>query len=310
MLYASDRRDRGIPYEWMTPAEIKEALAACPHRRPEGRDLSPTDGYINPADVTMAMAKGARQRGVSIERKWQVDGYAWTGAEWRVSVTKMVEKGGNLVPSEENRRHHRRACGHRHRQPRPAHRAGSWGSKIPRDPGRAAVYRDRARPGAGQWRARGQPPSTAVLRDADAKMVCRREERKGWILGPYESNGAPACFEYDVPDKPSAPTFPRFDLERDRGGIHEHDPRASRTRKRWASKDDFKRPESATRPTATRLGRPCAAPAQPCGWPRDSFRASRRRAAPGNYHLAQMMVEGEGRDRQGAAGPQTLRVRG
>ena len=51
--------------------------------------------------ITMAMAKGARQRGVLIERKWQVDGYEWTGSEWRVSVTKMVEKGGNLVPSDE-----------------------------------------------------------------------------------------------------------------------------------------------------------------------------------------------------------------
>ena len=63
---------------------------------------SPTDGYINPADVTMAMAKGARRRGVTIERKWQVDGYHWTGSEWQVTLTKMLDRGGNLIRSEEH----------------------------------------------------------------------------------------------------------------------------------------------------------------------------------------------------------------
>ena len=59
------------------------------------------DGYINPADVTMAMAKGARQRGVEIVRKWQADAFDWNGEAWEVTCTKMVEKGGNLVPSDE-----------------------------------------------------------------------------------------------------------------------------------------------------------------------------------------------------------------
>ena len=47
------------------------------------------------------MAKGARQRGVAIERKWQADAFHWTGAAWEVTCTRMVEKGGNLVPSDE-----------------------------------------------------------------------------------------------------------------------------------------------------------------------------------------------------------------
>ena len=66
-----------------------------------GAIYHPTDGYINPADVTMAMAKGARQRGVSVERKLQVDSYHWNGYEWEVICSKMVEKGGNLVASDE-----------------------------------------------------------------------------------------------------------------------------------------------------------------------------------------------------------------
>ena len=36
-----------------------------------------------------------------------------------------------------------------------------------------------------------------VIRDADAKWYVR-EERSGWILGPYEKN-APAKFEFTVP---------------------------------------------------------------------------------------------------------------
>ncbi len=67
----------------------------------KGAIYHPDDGYINPADVTQAMAKGARQRGVEVVRKMQVDGYRWTGSEWIVTCTKMVEKGGNLVPTEE-----------------------------------------------------------------------------------------------------------------------------------------------------------------------------------------------------------------
>ena len=51
----------------------------------------------------MAMAKGARQLNVSIERKWQVDGYFWDGTNWKITCTKMEEQGGNLVASKEQK---------------------------------------------------------------------------------------------------------------------------------------------------------------------------------------------------------------
>ena len=101
MLYASTAETAEVPYEWMTPQQIKDRWPLVHVDDLKGAIYHPTDGYINPADVTMAMAKGARQRGVMIERKWQVDAYRWTGSEWQVTCTKMVEKGGNLVPSEE-----------------------------------------------------------------------------------------------------------------------------------------------------------------------------------------------------------------
>ncbi len=72
MLYATTAETCGVPYEWLTPAQIKERWPLVRTEDLKGAIFHPTDGYINPADVTMAMAKGARQRGVVIERKWQV----------------------------------------------------------------------------------------------------------------------------------------------------------------------------------------------------------------------------------------------
>ena len=78
MLYASTAETCGVPFEWLSPADIKDRWPLVRTEDLKGAIYHPTDGYINPADVTMAMAKGARQRGVAIERKWQVDGYTWT----------------------------------------------------------------------------------------------------------------------------------------------------------------------------------------------------------------------------------------
>ncbi|MEL6576035.1 MAG: FAD-dependent oxidoreductase, partial [Pseudomonadota bacterium] len=96
MLYATTAESIGIPYEWLTPEQIKDRYPLVRTEDLVGAIYHPTDGYINPADVTQAMAKGARARGVTIERRWQVDSYTWAGDHWDVVLTKMVEQGGNL----------------------------------------------------------------------------------------------------------------------------------------------------------------------------------------------------------------------
>ncbi|HAR54194.1 MAG TPA: diguanylate cyclase, partial [Roseovarius nubinhibens] len=100
-LYASTAETCGVKYEWLSPDQIKERWPLIETGDLKGAIYHTEDGYINPADVTQAMAKGARQRGVMIERKWQADAFHWTGEAWEVTCTKMVEKGGNLVPSDE-----------------------------------------------------------------------------------------------------------------------------------------------------------------------------------------------------------------
>jgi len=114
-LYASNAEAVGIPFEFLAPAEIGDRWPRVRTEDLKGALFHPTDGYINPADVTQALAKGARQRGVEIVRRAQVDRYHWTGSEWLVSGRMMVEKGGNLVPGEDSFEIRAEARGNRHR---------------------------------------------------------------------------------------------------------------------------------------------------------------------------------------------------
>ncbi|MFY0635289.1 MAG: FAD-dependent oxidoreductase [Vannielia sp.] len=283
-LYASTAETVGIPYEFLTPAQIKERWPLVRTDDLKGALFHPTDGYINPADVTMAMAKGARQHGVTIERKWQVDGYEWTGSEWRVSVTKMGEKGGNLVPTEESTvitaEHVVTATGN-HAQ----RTARLLGLKIPAIPVEHQYIVTEPDPALAEWRAAGNPEHP-VLRDADAKWYVR-EERKGWILGPYERN-APARFEYDVPESFRADLFP-LDLERIEEEYMSMIHRIP-TSETVGLKDDFNGPICYT-PDGNPLVGP--APGLRNMWLAEGFSFGITAAGGTGHYLAQMMVEGE-----------------
>ena len=212
MLYTSTAETCGVPYVFMTPDEIKAKWPLIRTEDLKGALYHETDGYINPADVTMAMAKGARQRGVMIERKWQADAFNWTGAAWEVTCTKMVEKGGNLIPSDEQvvitAEHVVTASGN-HAQ-RTAQMLGIKMPAIPVEHTFIVMDQDAE---LVKWRADGNAEHP-VIRDADAQSYVR-EERGGWILGVYE-HGAPARFEYGVPDSFRADLF-QLDLERIEG---------------------------------------------------------------------------------------------
>jgi len=284
MLYASTAETCGVPYEWLKPAQIKERYPLVNCDDLVGAIFHPTDGYINPADVTMAMAKGARQRGVMIERKWQADAFHWTGDHWDVTCTKMVEKGGNLVPSEEqiviHAEHVVTATGNH-----PQRTAKLLGIKIPAIPVEHQFIVTEPDPALVEWRKAGNPEHP-VLRDADAKWYVR-EERGGWILGPYERN-APARFEYGVPDSFRADLFP-LDLER----IEEeymsmiHRIPSSET---VGLKDDFNGPICYT-PDGNPLVGP--APGLRNMWLAEGFSFGITAAGGTGYYLAQLMVEGE-----------------
>ncbi|WP_158972126.1 GcvT family protein [Chachezhania sediminis] len=283
MLYASTAETCGVPYEWLSAADIKDRWPLVRTEDLKGAIFHPTDGYINPADVTMAMAKGARQRGVTIERKWQVDGYEWTGRAWKVTVTKMVERGGNLVPSDEQTvieaEHVVTATGN-HAQ----RTAKLLGIKIPAIPVEHQYIVTEPDPALVEYRkTHGEHP---VLRDADAKWYVR-EERGGWILGPYEEN-APARFLYDVPESFRADLFP-LDLERIEEEYMSMIHRIP-TSETVGLKDDFNGPICYT-PDGNPLVGP--APGLRNMWLAEGFSFGITAAGGTGYFLAQMMVEGE-----------------
>lgn len=283
MLYASTAETCGVPYEWMTPAEIRDRWPLVRTEDLMGAIFHPTDGYINPADVTQAMAKGARAHGAAIERKWQVDSYAWDGECWTVQATKMAEKGGNLLPSGEQvaiRAEHVVTATGNHAQ----RTARLLGIKIPAIPVEHQYIVTEPDPALVEYRK--TQPEHPVLRDADARWYVR-EERGGWILGPYERN-APARFEFGCPDSFRADLFP-LDLER----IEEeymsmiHRIPSSET---VGLKDDFNGPICYTPDGNPLLG---PAPGLRNMWLAEGFSFGITAAGGTGQYLAQLMVEGE-----------------
>ncbi|WP_378945477.1 FAD-dependent oxidoreductase [Paracoccus sp. R86501] len=284
MLYSATAETVGIEHEFLTPAQIRDRWPLVRTDDLKGALFHPTDGYINPADVTQAMAKGARMAGCAIERKIQVNAYAWTGSEWIVTCERMVEKGGNLIPSGETfeiRAEHVVTATGNHAQ----RTARLLGIRIPAIPVEHQFIVTEPDPALLKWRADGNPEHP-VLRDADAKWYVR-EERGGWILGPYEK-GAPARFPYGVPDSFRADLFP-LDLDR----IEEeymamiHRIPTSET---VGLKDDFNGPICYT-PDGNPLVGP--APGLRNMWLAEGFSFGITAAGGVGHYLAQLMTEGE-----------------
>ncbi|PKP67475.1 MAG: diguanylate cyclase, partial [Alphaproteobacteria bacterium HGW-Alphaproteobacteria-8] len=207
MLYAATAEAVGVPFEWLTPHEIGARWPLVRSDDLIGALFHPTDGYINPADVTQAMARGARQRGVEIVRRAQVEGFERRNGAWRVRGRIMGERGGNLEPGEPFEvtadvvvtatGNHAQAT------------AAMIGCRLPAIPVEHQYIVTEPDPALVAWRKTN--PEHPVLRDADARWYVR-EERGGWILGPYEK-GAPVWAKFGVPPGFRADLLP-LDLDR------------------------------------------------------------------------------------------------
>ncbi|OCX61101.1 diguanylate cyclase [Thioclava sp. SK-1] len=284
MLYSSVAETADVYHEFLTPVQIADRWPLLRTEDLKGALFHPQDGYINPADVTQAMAKGARQRGVDIVRKLQVNAYHWTGSEWIVTLEKMIDKGGNLVGSGEmidiHAEHVVTATGNHSQRT-----AQLLGIKIPAIPVEHQFIVTEPDPALVKYRAEGGAEHP-VLRDADAKWYVR-EERGGWILGPYERN-APSCFRFGVPDTFRADLFP-LDLERIEEEYMSMIHRIPTT-ETAGLKDDFNGPICYT-PDGNPLVGP--APGLRNMWLAEGFSFGITAAGGTGYYLAQLMVEGE-----------------
>ncbi|MCP3971023.1 MAG: FAD-dependent oxidoreductase [Rhodobacteraceae bacterium] len=284
MLYAATAETCDVRYQWLSPDEIKQRWPLIRTEDLKGALYHHTDGYINPADVTQAMAKGARRRGVTIERKWQADAFHWNGTHWEVTATKMIEQGGNLVASGEQvvitAEHVVTASGN-HAQ----RTARMLGIKMPAIPVEHTFIVMDQDPELVKYRA-GGGAEHPVIRDADAQSYVR-EERGGWILGVYEQ-GAPARFEYSVPDSFRADLF-QLDLERIEEQYMAMIHRVPSCEESGL-KDDFNGPICYT-PDGNPLVGP--APGLRNMWLAEGFSFGITAAGGTGYYLAQMMIDGE-----------------
>ena len=194
--YASVAETIGVQVEFLTPRQVKEIWPLCNIEGVVGAIRHPEDGYIQPADVTQAMARGARAGGAEIYR------------QTRVTSIERRRSGEWLVRTDAGRPHVR-ARGVGDRQLRaPDRRHGR--TRGAGDPSRASVHRDRAASRDRAAATRGLP-EMGVLREPDTSWYLR-EEAGGLLLGPYEV-GAPCCYLDGPHEDAEYELFPE-DLER------------------------------------------------------------------------------------------------
>jgi dimethylglycine dehydrogenase len=194
--YAGVAATIGVEVEFLTPRQVKEIWPLCNIEGLVGAIRHPGDGYIQPADVTQAMAKGARDRGAEIYRQTKVVGITQTpSGEWRVETDKGAITCEHVVS----------ATGSFARQT-----GAMVGLDVPVIPVEHQFIVTEPHPEIVRRHEQGLP-EMGVLRESDGSWYLR-EERGGLLLGPYEK-GAPCCYLEGPRDDCEYELFPE-DIER------------------------------------------------------------------------------------------------
>jgi len=163
----SQARAQGLAFEMLSPAEIRERHPFVTTDDIQAGLYDPCDGDIDPAQLTQALAKGARDAGAQIYRNTRVTGIErLPSGEWRVHTTRGVIQAESVI----------NAAGYRGGEV-----AAMVGLYLPivtlshqyllTEDIPALVERGAAR--------------LPLLRDPDISYYMR-QERHGLILGPYE----------------------------------------------------------------------------------------------------------------------------
>jgi dimethylglycine dehydrogenase len=202
LKYCGTANTIGVPFRVITPAEVKELWPLIElgdggdTPRIVGALYHPDDGHIAPADLTMALRRAARAGGAEVHEQTAVTGAARTASgEWKLTTTKGEITCEHVVCATGN---YARETGR------------LFGLSVPAIPVEHQYIVYDESPELKQYRQTGGR-ELAVLRESD-KSYYLREERRGWILGPYEA-GAPARFADGVPDWFGKSLFPG-DLDR------------------------------------------------------------------------------------------------
>ena len=196
MYYAGIAETIGVKVNILPPEQVKEIWPLCETDGILGAIQHPDDGYIQPADLTQALAKGARDRGATIYRYTTVLGIEQLpNNQWLVKTDKGDITTDNVISCTGNF----------------ARKTGEMvGLNIPVIPVEHQYIVTEPHPAIQERKAKGLP-EMGVLREADSSWYMR-EENGGLLLGPYE-HGAPVCY-VDGPSDESEYELFQEDLDR------------------------------------------------------------------------------------------------
>ncbi|MFK8031866.1 MAG: FAD-dependent oxidoreductase, partial [Gammaproteobacteria bacterium] len=177
LQYATVAETIGVKVEFLDKEQYKKLVPISTTDGLFDTLYHPDDGYIQPADLTQALAKGARARGAKIYRKT------------RVTAIEQTDGGGWLVITDKGNiecEHVVSATGSYAKQT-----GAMVGIDVPVIPVEHQYIVTEPHPDIEARHAQNEP-ETPVIRESDGSWYLR-EENKGFIIGPYE-HGAPCCY--------------------------------------------------------------------------------------------------------------------
>ncbi|MCV0424202.1 MAG: FAD-dependent oxidoreductase [Roseibium sp.] len=183
---ATMARHMGLQMDVCTPEELLQHYPFMELHDLEGGLWDPLDGDIDPAQVTQALAKGARALGGLIARFTPATGVSRENGEWIVHTEKgdirceyVVNAAGYYAP-----------------------RVGEWfiphgGRPVPAAVMSHQYFLTEPVPEIAEWSDKNGR-KLPLLRDVDTSYYLR-QETKGFNLGPYERNCQAAWIRPDDP---------------------------------------------------------------------------------------------------------------
>ncbi|MEO0939359.1 MAG: FAD-dependent oxidoreductase [Pseudomonadota bacterium] len=184
-------RYQGMDLAMMTNAEMKDAYPFLETHDLAGGMWDPNDGDIDPAQLTQALAKGARNMGARIERFCPATGVSRDNGEWIVHTPKGDIRCEKVV----------NAAGYY------AQRVGEWfrpygGRTVPMAVMSHQYFLTEEIPALAEWTAENGR-KVPLLRDVDSSYYLR-QDKNGLNLGPYERN---CKAHWITPDDPMPEDF-------------------------------------------------------------------------------------------------------
>ena len=168
-------RYQGMDIRILSPDETREHYPFLETHELEGSLYDPYDGDIDPAQLTQALAKGARDMGARIFRMTPATGVSRSNGEWIVH-TDAGDIRCEIVVN---------AAGYY------AQRVGEWftrfgGRRVPMAVMSHQYMLSEEIPELAEW-SREHGRKLPLLRDVDSSYYLR-QEKNGLNLGPYERN--------------------------------------------------------------------------------------------------------------------------